>query len=666
MPAATFTPGHTLVGRYRIIELLGVGHVAEVYAAEDLSLQRVVVIKVLLAQLAASEGVRRAFRNHIVRVATLSHPHLERVYDGGQESGHIFMVTEYLTGGSLQTALASGQRLDLDDVARLGRDVGSVLSYLHTNDFVHGALSPSSLLFDDEGRVRVSDVALSGLGGVYDEERTFDQVRYLSPEQAVGDPPSPSSDVYALALILFEAATGTVPFLMATPQDSLRARISMPLPVRPELGTLDMLLAQAAVPDARLRLDAEQLSGRLDAVAPDSAPLTLRVGYGAQFVDEPFVEPFVETYEATFLESDEEFYVQSPEADDFDDDFEEPFIPAPTPRPTFGFRAPSPDQVRGADERPVKRIGTSQPIDDSIRFEQRRGLAAPAPLRTGSRSNEETAFVRPPGMSKSILRIVAVLILIVAIGAGAYAVVGRASSTIKTPSLLNLTYQEAVTQLNSDGLSVSVNARTNSSTVPQGLIVSQVPAADVSVKPGTVIDVTVSSGPKLITVPAKLIGEDCVSATARILKVGLSAQCPSSASIHSATVPIGRIAKVLVGGAIAPKSIPSGSTLILALSLGPVSGGGTTTTTPSGTTTTTTKSGPTTTTSTPPGEGLRAVPNIVGLTRAQVYAAMAAAQLYFNTTGPNSNSTRWTTATAQSPLAGTVVKWHSYVLITVK
>ena len=149
MPSPTFAPGHDLVGRYRIVELLGVGHTAEVYTAEDLSLRRTVVVKVLLANLAAHEDVRRTFRDHIVRSATLSHPHLERVFDGGQSSGAIFMVTEYLSGGSLENVLASGRLLDTDDTARLGRDVSGALAYLHANGFVMGSLSPSSLLFDD-------------------------------------------------------------------------------------------------------------------------------------------------------------------------------------------------------------------------------------------------------------------------------------------------------------------------------------------------------------------------------------------------------------------------------------------------------------------------------------------------------------------------------------
>src|ERR1039457_6709463 len=98
-------------------------------------------------------------------------------------------------------------------------------------------------------------MALAGTCREYRERSTLDAVRFLSPEQAIGNPANARSDVYALALILYEAVTGITPFDGVTPEAVLRARINATLPIRPELGTLDMLLAQAAVADPRLRLD---------------------------------------------------------------------------------------------------------------------------------------------------------------------------------------------------------------------------------------------------------------------------------------------------------------------------------------------------------------------------------------------------------------------------
>ena len=98
--------------------------------------------------------------------------------------------------------------------------------------------------------MRVSDIALAGLAAAYRERMSLDDARYLSPEQAIGEPAGAESDVYALALILFEAVTGSAAY-GTTPEAILRARLSAPLPVRLELGTLDMVLAQSALPDPR-------------------------------------------------------------------------------------------------------------------------------------------------------------------------------------------------------------------------------------------------------------------------------------------------------------------------------------------------------------------------------------------------------------------------------
>jgi serine/threonine-protein kinase len=622
--APTFSLGYTLAGRYRILDLLGVGQTAEVYGAEDLSLHRRVVVKVLLADLAAHEEVRRAFRDHIIRASTLSHPHLARVFDGGQESGAIFMISEYLSGGSLEDVLSAGRCLSVDDGARLGRDVASALAYVHEHGFVHGSLSPSKLLFDDEGRVRVSDVALAGLATTYRERMTLDDARYLSPEQAVGEPANPKSDVYALALILFEAVTGSVAFEGSTPEAVLRARLNAPLPVRLELGTLDMILAQAAVPDPRLRLDAEQFSARLSAVIGDVAPLVVRPG------SEPL--PLLAHFEP------------------------------PEPRHSIGFRAPSPDQIVGGS--PGSGGGFARVPRGRVNVAGGDARGPRGPLgRTPRFDRSAYDLPRAPRRRWGFL-IAALVIVVAAIGAGVAWKSGLFTKKLAVPSLIGLSLTQASTALEGDGFTVTVNQRVHSSSVAANDIVSQLPLADSSAKSGQVITVSVSEGPVLVTMPTNLLGETCVAATAQLSALHVIAQCPSSAAINSSTVALGDVARVLYKKSVNPTSVPREATVVLLLSKGPAVGTTTTTTTPtSGTTTTSTT---TTTTTTIAGEGLRAVPNLVGDDQAQAYAAMHLAKLYFTTTGPNSNSTKWTTVVSQTPVAGTMVAWHSYVTLTVR
>ena len=611
----SFSPGHDLAGRYRIRELLGVGQTAEVYAADDLSLNRVIVVKLLLPHLAEHEEVRRAFRDNIVRAATLSHPHLARVYDGGQESGHIFMITEYLSGGSLEDVLQSGRTLSVDDSARLGRDVSSALSYVHANGFVHGGLAPAKLLFDDEGRVRVSDIALAGLVDAYRERFTLEDVRYLSPEQAVGDLPTAKSDVYALALILFESVTGTSAFDGVTPEALLRARINANLPVRSDLGTLDMLLAQAAIADPRYRLDAEMFANRLGSVVSDSAPLVVL----------PVVPDTAVLSQFT------------PQA----------------PRETIGFNAPSADQITGAT-RAVPTVAKSFPQPQPARSQGPAPIAAPVEgFEVSSRRtrSERADFERmaPTGRRRAAFFVASLLLVVLAVGGGAAWKLGLFTQKHTVPSLVGLSYKQAATLVKGDGFTITTSQQAPSSSVPANDIVSQTPSPGTTAKSGLVISVVVSSGQALVTLPTSLVGEDCVSATAQLLKLGLTAQCPSSAATASATVPAGRIAKVLYNSTANPLAVPAGSTVVLALSTGAPAGAATSTTT----------------TLVVTGTKPRAVPNLVGLSYSQVVTALKNAGLFYSTSGPGAGTTTWTSVTAQVPVAGTVVKYHSSVRLTV-
>ena len=622
MPPSTFAPGHLLATRYRIAEFLGVGTTAEVYTAEDLSLHRTVVVKVLLSELAGHEDVRRAFRDRIIRAATLSHPYLARVYDGGQESGAIFMITEYMSRGSLEDVLASGRTLSIDEVARLGRDVASALGYAHANGFVHGSLSPSTLLFDDEGMVRVSDVTLAGLGDAYRQRFTLNDVRYLSPEQATGEPATPESDVYALALILFESVTGTTAFDGVTPEAVLRARINAPLPVRLELGTLDMLLAQAAVPDPRLRLDAEQFSSRLGAVASDPAPLSIVAGT---------VVPLL---------------VQHPPLE---------------PRRSIGFHPPSPDEITGSVG--VVGAASSHPrherSDDHVSGNRYAATRPRAP-----KDDDDTAFARSRRPRWAVM-ITALLVVIVAGGAGAAWKFGVFTQEHTVPSLIGLTLPDASSLLKSDGygFSLTVSQHASSSTVAVDHIVTQSPTQGTNAKSGLVISVSLSSGPSLVTLPTHLVGESCSNATTQLAAMKVNARCPANAAVLSAVVPAGRVAKVLYQGTTNPLAVPKGSTLTLVLSKGaPVSSTTVPVTTTTVPVTTTTAPVATTTLAHP----LRAVPDVAGMTRSQVFAAMKAAQLYFTTVHSGTSTTKWTTAISSNPPAGTMVKWESNIIVNVK
>jgi serine/threonine-protein kinase len=612
MATPTFYSGYDLAGRYRIIEMHGVAGNAEVYSAEDLSLSRTVTVKVLVASLATHEDVRREFRTNIVRASTLSHPHVARVYDGGQESGAIFMITEYLDGGSLEDVLASGRVLSIDDVARLGRDVAGALSYLHANGFVHGELSPSELVFDAEGRVRVTDVALAGIGNAYRERLTLDDVRYMSPEQAVGEPAGPESDIYSLALILFEAATGSSAFDGANAEAMLRARINSSLPVRVELGTLDMLLAQAAVADPRLRPSADQFASRLSAVAGDATPLVVAPLRGTV----PILEQF------------------SPAA----------------PRTSIGFRPPSPDQIVGSHRSASPGAPSPSSLDRS-------------PRRSAPRGYEPLPPTRPSASRRLIFSIAAIVIVLAGIGGALAWKLGYLGASYVVPDMTHLTLQQASQKLTGEKLTVTVVKHQSSTTVPSGEVISQAPAPGLSVHSGTEIQIVVSSGPAPVTLPTDLIGKTCAQASAQLSALKITASCTQT--VASTRTASGLVAEVLYHATRNPLAVPVGSKVYLVISTG-AGTSSTTTTTTAGPTSTTSTSTTSTTTTTLAGQGLRPMPDVVGMTRDQVNAAMQKAGLYYVTRGPNANTTKWTKVVSSVPTAGTSVKWHSTVTLNVQ
>ena len=156
------------------------------------------------------------------------------------------------------------------------------LAYAHVRGLVHRDIKPANLLFDEEGRVRVADFgvarALAEAAWTEPAGAMVGTARYISPEAAEGKPVDGRADVYSLALVLYEAVTGTVPFVTDTTMGTLAARIGQPLPHHEALGPLDDVLARAAAPETSARLDAAGLAARLGALAaalPTPAPLPL-------------------------------------------------------------------------------------------------------------------------------------------------------------------------------------------------------------------------------------------------------------------------------------------------------------------------------------------------------------------------------------------------------
>jgi beta-lactam-binding protein with PASTA domain len=201
----------------------------------------------------------------------------------------------------------------------------------------------------------------------------------------------------------------------------------------------------------------------------------------------------------------------------------------------------------------------------------------------------------------------------------------------------------------------------NSATVPINEIVSQAPASGATAKSGSVIDVNVSKGPSIVTLPRSLVGETCNQAAAQLTALHVSSTCPANRRIASNVIPVNHVFRVLYEGRANPLVVPKGASVILERSSGTPSS---TTTTTAPVTTTTAPTG--TTTTAPASTGTVAVPNVVGDDYSQTVAAFKKAVLYFTTTGHDAGTTKWTKVISETPGAGTSVPNKSTVTLTVQ
>src|SRR5580704_12366984 len=289
MATTTDSIGRVLARRYRIESALGSGTSATVYAAWDVVLQRRVAIKVLHPGLAGDGSFLRRFRHEAQSAAALTHPHVLSVYDWGEDGGGPFLVLEYLGGGSLRDLLDNGRRVSVAQAAALGVQAAEALAYAHGRGFVHRDIKPANLVFDEDGRLRIADFglarALAEASLTEPAGASVGTARYAAPEQALGRPVDGRGDVYSLALVLYEATTGVVPFTADTTAATLMARVGAHIPGHDGLGPLAAILDDAASPDLDARPDAPDLARRLTELGatlapPDPLPLAGAGGRG--------------------------------------------------------------------------------------------------------------------------------------------------------------------------------------------------------------------------------------------------------------------------------------------------------------------------------------------------------------------------------------------------
>jgi len=277
-PLATDT---LVAGRYRLLYRLGTGGMADVWAAEDSMLGRHVALKFLLPRYAQDEQFVERFRREAAAAAGLQHPNVVSVYDRGEHEGVPFIAMEYVEGASLKELIERG--LTVDEAVEITRQVLAGARFAHSKGIIHRDLKPQNVLVDAEGRARVADfgIARAGASEITQTGSVLGTAQYLSPEQAQGLPVSAASDLYSVGAMLYEALTGQVPFEADTPVAVALKQVSEqprpPSQLNPQVPrALDAVVLRALAKDPANRFaSADEFLRALDRAEADPTGASL-------------------------------------------------------------------------------------------------------------------------------------------------------------------------------------------------------------------------------------------------------------------------------------------------------------------------------------------------------------------------------------------------------
>jgi eukaryotic-like serine/threonine-protein kinase len=207
--------GKRISGRYRILETIGGGGMANVYKAHDAILNRNVAVKVLRPQFSDDDEFIRRFRREAQAATSLSHPNVVSIYDVGEENNLYYIVMEYVDGLTLKQLIQQRGSLPLEEMVNIMLQISSAIAHAHANHIVHRDIKPHNILISEKGEAKVTDFGIARAmtsATITHTNSVMGSVHYLSPEQARGGMVNEKSDIYSLGIVLYEMVTGRVPF----------------------------------------------------------------------------------------------------------------------------------------------------------------------------------------------------------------------------------------------------------------------------------------------------------------------------------------------------------------------------------------------------------------------------------------------------------------------
>ena len=284
----------TVLGNYRLGKHIGSGGMGVVYQAEDLRLGRPVALKILTRSAAEDPERLQRFQREAHAAGQLSHPHIASIFDAGVDQGFYYIAMELVEGRTMRSLInAESRGIEWRTVLDLLGQIASAVSAAHEHGVIHRDIKPENIMIRPDGLVKVLDFGLAAIGGSKSSGAAaqadlltrpghlLGTLEYLSPEQVMGKPIGPRSDLFSIGVVAYELATGARPFSGATDGAVLDAILHHQPPppsrVRPALGIeLDGLILRLLEKDPELRFQtAGDLRSSCRRISRDSSDLAI-------------------------------------------------------------------------------------------------------------------------------------------------------------------------------------------------------------------------------------------------------------------------------------------------------------------------------------------------------------------------------------------------------